>query len=365
MSSSAVRFLTIACFLGSALTIASRASADIFTGLDAGATPLVRRFDYILLDTTANFNAYSPSFTGGVRVAAGAVNGDRVPDIVTGAGASGNGHVKVFDGKTNAELRSFFAYGAGYPGGVSVGAGDVDKAKFADIITGVDAGVPPHVKVFSGATGAELRSFFAYGVGFTGGVRVAAGDVTGDGFADVITGVGPGAAAHVKVFDGASGAEVRSFFAYDVGFTGGVFVGAGDVNNDGFADIITGADAGAAPHVKVFSGATGAELRSFFAYGVGFTGGVRVAGGDFNGDDFADIITGAGAGGGGHVKVFDGATGAEIRSFFAYGSGVSQGLFVAHSAVPEPTTAALAAVTALVFGSRRRRRSFGRNFGPF
>jgi hypothetical protein len=128
--------------------------------------------------------------------------------------------------------------------------GDVNGDGRDDIITGADAGGAPHVKVFDGASGAELRSFFAYSPSFAGGVRVAAGDVNGDGRADIITGAGSGAGPHVKVFDGVTSAEIRSFLAYGA-FIGGVFVAAGDVNGDGMDDIITGADAGAGPHVKV------------------------------------------------------------------------------------------------------------------
>src|SRR5204863_7505353 len=119
----------------------------------------------------------------------------------------------------------------------------------------------------------------AYDAGFAGGVRVAVGDVNGDGVPDVITGAGPGAGTHVKVFDGATGAEIRSFLAYP-GFAGGVTVACGDVNGDGFADVITGASVNG--HVKVFDGHSGAEIRSFFAY-PGFTGAVTVAAGDVNG----------------------------------------------------------------------------------
>jgi FG-GAP-like repeat len=100
-------------------------------------------------------------------------------------------------------------------------------------------------------------------------VRVAAGDVNGDGVADVVTGAGPGGVPQVKVFDGVAGAEVRSFFAFGPSFGGGVYVAAGDVTGDGKADIVVGADAGGEPHVKVFDAVTGAEVRSFFAYDAG------------------------------------------------------------------------------------------------
>src|SRR5262249_44912312 len=122
------------------------------------------------------------------------------------------------------------------------------------LVTGADAGGGPHVKVFDAQTRAEKFSFFAYSAGFLGGVRVATGDVTGDGVPDIITGAGRGGGPHVKVFDGLSGMEVRSFFAYNAAFTGGVFVAGGDVNGDGFDDIITGAGPGGGPHVEVFSG---------------------------------------------------------------------------------------------------------------
>jgi hypothetical protein len=213
-------------------------------------------------------------------VAAGDVNNDGFADIITGAGAGGGPHVRVFSGATGAEIRSFFAYSPAFTGGVFVGAGDVNGDLAADIITGAGPGGGPHVRVFSGPTGAEIRGFFAYSAAFTGGVSVAGGDVNGDGVADVITGAGPGGGPHVRAFNGATGAGIRSFFAYDPAFTGGVFVAGADVNQDGADDIITGAGPGGAPHVKVFDGVTGAVFQSFLAYSPAFTGGVFVAGAD-------------------------------------------------------------------------------------
>ena len=303
--------------------------ADIATGTGEGTAGHAKVFDSKTGLDVSSFFPYS-GFTGGVRVATGDVNGDGRADVITGAGSGGLPHVKVFDGRTGGELMNFMAYGA-FTGGVFVAAGDVDGDGRAEIITGAGAGSPGgHVKVFSGATGAELRSFFAYPSGFSGGVRVAAGDVNGDGRADIITGTGAGApGGHVKVFDGRTGSEGMSFLAYNTAFAGGVFVAAGDVNGDGRADVVTGTDEGAAAHVKVFDGRIGDELRSFIAYPPTFSGGVRVASGDVNGDGQADIITGAGPGAGPHVKVFDGATLGELKSFFAFDPAFTGGIFVA------------------------------------
>src|SRR5206468_10173206 len=130
----------------------------------------------------------------------------------------------------------------------------------------------PIVHVYDGNTSALLFSFRAYQPGFLGGVHVATADVNGDGFLDIITGAGPGGMPHVKVYSGADGfhSQLYSFRAYQPGFSGGVFVAAGDVNGDGRADIITGAGPGGKPHVKVFSGADRSVLYSFGAYQPGF-----------------------------------------------------------------------------------------------
>jgi hypothetical protein len=98
-------------------------------------------------------------------------------------------------------------------------------------VTGAGPGGGPHVQVFDGRTGKPLFGFFAYDPLFTGGVRVSAADVNGDGVADVITAPGPGGSPHVRIFDGAalltqSLVELFGFMAYDVAFSGGVYVAA-------------------------------------------------------------------------------------------------------------------------------------------
>jgi hypothetical protein len=280
-------------------------------GVGAGAAPLVKVFQASNGALLATFAPYASNFLGGVRVAVGDVNGDGQADVVTAAGPGGGPHVRVFDGAALVtgqvkELRGFFAYAPNFAGGVNVAVGDVNGDGKADIITGADAGGGPHVEAFSGADGSVLRSFFAYAPTFTGGVTVGAGDVNGDGKADIITGAGPGGGPHVEVFSGATGARLLSFFAFDPTFHGGVFVAGGDVNGDGTADIITAPGAGGWSQVRVYDGRNTQMLAQFFAYDPGFNGGVRVASRDVNNDGMADVITGPGVNGGPTVRVFDG-----------------------------------------------------------
>jgi hypothetical protein len=216
--------------------------------------------------------------------------------------------------------------------------------------TGAGPGGGAQVNVFD-AHGGEF-SFNAY-PGFTGGVSVAVGDIDGDGKPDVITGPGPGGGPNVVVFSGADlelgrVTPIRSFNAYDASFRGGVFVAAGDANGDGIVDIITGAGPGGGPHVKAFSGAplaigqtTPTVLYSFLAYDGSFRGGVYVASADVGGDNgditghpVDEIVTGAGPGGGPHVKVFsrdinNPAALDTIASFLAYDGSFRGGVNVA------------------------------------
>jgi hypothetical protein len=308
-----------------------------FAGADAGSPPYVRVTD-LATGATTQFLAFDRSFTGGVRVAHGDISGDGVPDLIVAAGPGGGPHVKVYDGAAlaaggtaaqlaiNTPLRSFFAYAASFTGGVYVAAGDVNGDGIADIITGAGGG--PHVGVFDGATGAVIREFFAYGSGFTGGVTVAAGDVDGDGIADIITGAGAGGGPHVKVFSGATAAVIRSFFAYSADFRGGVYVAAGDVDGDGRADIVTGAGPGGGPHVKVFSGATGQTLFSFFGATTPFSSGVRVAAVDLNADAHADILVFPALRGQPIVQIFDGAGGGLLGTFDPLNQHLVNGIFV-------------------------------------
>ncbi|MFO0808644.1 MAG: choice-of-anchor Q domain-containing protein [Gemmataceae bacterium] len=277
--------------------------------------------------TLYRFNAYDAAFRGGVRVATADLNRDGMPDIITAPGVGGGPHVKVFDGASGALLRQFFAYDLSFRGGVWLATGQTNGELTPDIITGAGEGGGPHVKVFDGASGALDRSFLAYDISFRGGVTVAGGDVTGDGFDDVVTGTGPGGGPHVKAFDLMRGTTPLSFFAYETTFTGGVFVAVGNVDDTPRAEILTAPGMGGGPVVKAFRTDTLGLVRTFFAYTSTFRGGVRLATIPSGSDAAGTIVTGAGVGGAPHVRAFD-AAGAEVLSRIAFDPTFLGGVYV-------------------------------------
>jgi hypothetical protein len=171
--------------------------------------------------------------------------------------------------------------------------------------------------------------FLAYNYFFEGGVRLAVGDVNGDGIPDIITAPGPGSGPDLRIFSGASlglnnqATKIGEFLAYDYHFDTGVFVAAGDVNGDGKADIITSPDQGGGPDIRVFEGSAislanpqPTPIQEFLAYDYSFDGGVRIAVTDVNGVN--EIVTVPGPSGGADVRIFNALTAAQVDEFLTY-----------------------------------------------
>lgn len=239
----------------------------------------------------ATFTPYA-GFGGGVRIARGDVTGDGVDDIVTAPGFGGGSHIKVYDGSQllNGKAvvaKEFFAFDESFRGGVFVAAGQMDPARDQlAIIVGAGERGGPHVRVFHLGHVAWLvappspqdyysvqlqTEFFAFDAGFRGGVRVAAGDVNGDGRDELVAAAGPGGGPHVRVFDVPtpgptvlipySHKVIDEFYAYDANFRGGVYVAAGNLLGDAaHAEVVTGPGVGGGPHVKVFAQNSGGKL---------------------------------------------------------------------------------------------------------
>ena len=245
---------------------------------------------------------YGAGFGGGINLAVGNFDGDALPDFATAPASGGGPHVKIYksDGSLIGE---FMAYIPQFRGGVDLAAGDVDGDGLDEIITGAGAGGGPHVKIFKN-TGVEVGGFMAYIPQFKGGVQAAAADMDGDGLDEIITGAGAGGGPHIKIFK-ASGLPLGDgFMAYDPNFSGGVNVAAIGAATAGESKIVTAPRAAGGPHVRVFNLA-GQELSGFMAYDPNFAGGVRVSAGNVRRSLAGiEILTVPAHAGGPHVKMF-------------------------------------------------------------
>jgi hypothetical protein len=284
--------------------------------------------------------------------AAGDVNGDGFSDVIVGAplyfgGQQGEGVAFVYHGSAAglATTPAWFAQGdqqdAHFGSSVAT-AGDVNGDGYSDVIVGADS--------YANGQAGEGRSFVYYGspVGlaatpawtaegdqvsaFFGASVATAGDVNGDGYSDVIVGAydfdnGQSNEGRVFLYHGSAlGLATSPAWTAEsdqVGASFGCSVAtAGDVNGDGYSDVIVGAnryDNGQTDEGQAFayhgspvglatSPAWAAESDQVSA----FFGGSVATVGDVNGDGYSDVFVGA--------ETYDNGEEDEGRAFLYHGS---------------------------------------------
>jgi hypothetical protein len=316
--------------------------ADVLVGaerFDNGQTDEGRVFLYegsatglaVLPAWTGESNQAS-AFFGGAVAGVGDVNGDGFADVLVGARSLDNGQTD------EGRVQIYYGYSAGLAAtaawgpvggqlearlGISVAsAGDVNGDGYSDLIVGApwyDGGQPDegratvHLGSASGPALAPAWSAEGNQDAADFGIAVApAGDVNGDGYADVIVGAdtfknGQTDEGRAFVFHGSpSGLGAAAAWTAEINQASAYFglavAGAGDVNGDGFADVIVGANGyrnGQADEGAAFlylGSATGlgtaawtAESNQAYAY---FGTAVGTAG-DVNGDGFGDVVVAA------------------------------------------------------------------------
>lgn len=308
-------------------------------GSGAGRPAQVNVYDAATGSMLGIITPFGDRFTGGARVATGDLNGDGIADIVVSAGPGGAPWVEVYDGATLRLATKLLAYAPSFTGGVFVATGDVDGDGRCDLVTGAGEGGGPHVRMLSGADlfpaspnrpaggpPVAQRNFFAYSEEFHGGASVAVADINHDGYADIVTGAGVGGAPHVIVFSGKDGTELENFFALDSSLRTGVSVAAGDIDGDGVIDLVVAPMTGGAPRVGVF--VNGHEVGNFFAFDESTRSGARVAAVDIDGDGMPELVATTGPGVAPKARVIDPRTHATVREFPALAPDYNGGLYV-------------------------------------
>ena len=260
---------------------------ELIAAPGVGAPPVVKIFRR---DATA-VASFSAGNTQGVYAAAADLNGDGKAEVITGSDSDGVVHVFAVANGSAVEQVSFATGLAG----THVAAGNVNGDGRTEIVVGAASG-PPVVKVFD-AAGKELSSFAAAPQG-QDGTTIAVGDVTGDGRADIVTGSG----GVVRVFD-TRGVEVYPSFTPYASYDGPVSVAVGDANHDGRADVITAGANG--PEVQIFStlGTSAQSFAEFDAFDATSSGPLSLAAADTNGNGAAEILAGVQPGYGGEVRL--------------------------------------------------------------
>ena len=312
--------------------------ADILVGAEAcsmGVSSAGRVYGYrgsaSGLSTSPSWTLQSsdvaPSCFGKSVATAGDVNGDGFADIIVGAHLAANGAVTggkafVYQGTALGPAADPAWIAAGTSGsqlGFSVAtAGDVNGDGYSDVVVGAPNAAQASIYLGSGAGPRDVLTWEVTGTAQEGlGWSVAsAGDVNGDGFSDVI--IGSPAYDNTQVDAGralvylgsASGLSTSAAWTREGDGTGGCLgvsvASAGDVNGDGYSDVIVGAS-GFGPesafvvgpgHAEVYLGSASglAATAAWYVSGDQFGGryGESVASaGDVNGDGYSDVLVGA------------------------------------------------------------------------
>lgn len=301
-------------------------------GAGEGGGPRVKVFNE---DSTVrlDFFAYEDTFRGGVRVATGDFNGDGQDDIVTAPGNGGGPLIRVFDGNTGEMLQNFFAYDPALRGGAWVAAGDMDGDGQAEIATGAGNGGGPHVKVYDGATVNVVREFMAYEDTFRGGVRVAAGSLRFGQPVSLITSPGDGGGPLIRAFDGLGGGMLWQQLVFDGTGRSGVYVSIGDVTGDGVNEVFVGQGRPLSSEVRVLQAING---RPSAAYPDGFSVfgdgpnvfGVRLRAVDLDADGLTELLAGEGPGGSPEVRILSGTDLQPMATATAFEEGFQGGIYL-------------------------------------
>ncbi len=235
--------------------------------------------------------------------------------LVTSTPAAGSNQVTMHSPDGASVRRVLTTELSAFPQGVRTAAGDVTGDGVVDLILVARTGGSPLIQVIDGVNNTTIASFEAFESSFTGGVYAATGDVDGDGWDDIVVSAGPGGGPRVRVFSGKTFLLIADFFAFDdPNFRGGIHVAMGDLNGDQRADLIVAAGAGGGPRIMAFDGASLTRrptkiVGDFLAFNdPGYRGGASITLADVNGDQIDDLIVGAGAGGGPRVAVFNGVS---------------------------------------------------------
>jgi len=269
----------------------------------------------------ANFLGYSESFTGGVSIDTCDLDNNGFDEIIIGAGPGGGPQVRILNSLGEPKFTpGFFVYEQSFKGGINVACDDLDADGYAEIVTAPKTSGGPHIRIFNRFGAMQFTpGFFAYDEGFKGGVNITIGDIDGGGYKEIITAPASNMNAEIKVFNRMGNQLDFDINPFHPDFTGGATIATANVDGGPEDELVIGVNSLDSAWVKVIKvGFNQAPIGNFLAYPEAFKGGVNLAGGDIDNDGFDEIITSTNGEGGPHVRMFEAYGEPKSANFFAY-----------------------------------------------
>jgi len=229
------------------------------------------------------FYAYSTKFKGGVNLAVGNVMSDWSEEIITAPGPGGGPHLKIFN-QTGQVLSQFFTYESNFYGGVGVATIKYNNDSRKKIITVPLTNHEPLVKIYD-YQGNLVNQFLAFNQDFTEGLKLAVGDVNGDGPEEII--IAKNNNNLIRVFD-QQGNLLSEFTVYFPN-QAGVNISFYDVDNNDQAEIITAPAKEGSSQIKIYD-YLGNFLHNFEAYNPTYQKGININVTDVDFDGQPDFI---------------------------------------------------------------------------
>lgn len=284
-----------------------------------GQWPVVRRYDDhgVLY---SEFFAYSPDFLGGVHVAMGDINGDGREEIITGAGAGGGPQVRIFS-LGGEVMGQFFAFDEGLRTGIRVAAGDLTGDGVDEIIVVADKGGTGQVRIFNryGHLKGEFFPFDRTEIDLS----ISVGNLDNDNESEIVVSELSGDGS-IRVYDG-NGRYVRAFS--NEKFKGGTTTAIGDLNQDGQNELLIAGVKGRASNVWVYT-EDGSQVLNHFLFPMSFAKGIDIGIADIDQNGTTEVFAVPQGGGGPQVRIFNSSL-EVIGGFFTFDSWARSGASMA------------------------------------
>ena len=276
----------------------------------------LRFFNLSDLDNHIEKNILPDDFQGRVSLVAGDIDGDKIDELVVAYGGIKGAELKIFNHR-GQELDSWQPFGEKFFGELALAVGDLNLDGKAEIVVAPKYGGGPQIKIYDNE-GHELfgSGFFAYGESYRNGLKLATGDIDGDGNKDILVSLILDGRAVIRVYNRYAEEIISPIHLELSDAFEPVNVSCLDLGYDRIEEIAVGLGVGNEPWVKILR-KDGSLIKEFLVYDRGFQGGVNLQALKYK--NLRMIVTMPGYGGGPHIRFFNTYGDPIIRpDFFAY-----------------------------------------------